>query len=250
LSCSDWHLDERANHHAPCIVLDWDSDFFGFRVARVVENRLTADKIGSILNWCAAHRIRCLYFLARSDDLITLRLAEDNRFRFVDLRTTFERSLDHISQAVPGIRLARPDDVPPLTEIARLSHRDSRFYCDTNFSREKCDVLFETWIKKSILGSANAVLVAESGSGPVGYISCNWKQGMGEISLIAVAEQARGAGVGGRLVQSSLRLFHENGLTRVSVVTQGRNVAAQRLYQRQGFLTTSVELWYHAWFPE
>jgi ribosomal protein S18 acetylase RimI-like enzyme len=33
----------------------------------------------------------------------------------------------------------------------------------------------------------------------------------------------------------------------VSVVTQGRNVAAQRLYQRAGFVTASTQLWYHRW---
>jgi len=33
------------------------------------------------------------------------------------------------------------------------------------------------------------------------------------------------------------------------VVTQGRNLAAQRLYQRNGFVTASLQLWYHRWFP-
>ena len=35
----------------------------------------------------------------------------------------------------------------------------------------------------------------------------------------------------------------------MKVVTQGRNIAGQRLYQRCGFLTRSVELWYHKWYP-
>jgi len=30
-------------------------------------------------------------------------------------------------------------------------------------------------------------------------------------------------------------------------VTQGSNIAAQRLYQRSGFLPKSVQLWYHFW---
>jgi hypothetical protein len=31
------------------------------------------------------------------------------------------------------------------------------------------------------------------------------------------------------------------------VVTQARNVPAQRLYQKCGFITRSVELWFHRW---
>jgi hypothetical protein len=34
----------------------------------------------------------------------------------------------------------------------------------------------------------------------------------------------------------------------VQVITQGRNYAAQRLYQRAGFVTRKTELWYHKWF--
>ena len=37
---------------------------------------------------------------------------------------------------------------------------------------------------------------------------------------------------------------------RVTVVTQGRNLAAQRLYQGNGFVTASLQLWYHRWFKK
>jgi hypothetical protein len=33
----------------------------------------------------------------------------------------------------------------------------------------------------------------------------------------------------------------------VRVVTQGRNVRAQRLYQAHGLLTRSIGLWFHRW---
>tara|TARA_Y100000031_G_C7967214_1_gene268715 strand:- start:160 stop:300 length:141 start_codon:yes stop_codon:yes gene_type:complete len=35
--------------------------------------------------------------------------------------------------------------------------------------------------------------------------------------------------------------------SKVFVVTQGRNYAAQRLYLNVGFLTKETELWYHKW---
>jgi dTDP-4-amino-4,6-dideoxy-D-galactose acyltransferase len=33
----------------------------------------------------------------------------------------------------------------------------------------------------------------------------------------------------------------------VTGATQGRNIVMQRLFQKCGFVTRSVELWYHRW---
>jgi ribosomal protein S18 acetylase RimI-like enzyme len=65
---------------------------------------------------------------------------------------------------------------------------------------------------------------------------------------VSVAADARGRSLGSALVEHSLRWFGERGMKDVSVVTQGRNAAAQRLYQRCGFITDSVQIWYHRWF--
>jgi ribosomal protein S18 acetylase RimI-like enzyme len=54
--------------------------------------------------------------------------------------------------------------------------------------------------------------------------------------------------LGRQLIDSSLEYFRQNGVERATVVTQGRNVDSHRLYERCGFLTQSVQLWYHCWF--
>jgi GNAT superfamily N-acetyltransferase len=68
--------------------------------------------------------------------------------------------------------------------------------------------------------------------------------------LMAVAEKAHGQGFGHDLVKASLWWFANQGATRVRVATQGRNIAAQRLYQACGFRTCAVHLWYHWWSPQ
>src|SRR5258706_472525 len=47
-----------------CQVLEWDSAFFGYRVARVRLARLDEASVASILAWCEAEAIDWLYFLA------------------------------------------------------------------------------------------------------------------------------------------------------------------------------------------
>jgi ribosomal protein S18 acetylase RimI-like enzyme len=69
----------------------------------------------------------------------------------------------------------------------------------------------------------------------------------GSRAAIGVGPAARGHGVGTALVEALLSWAGSRGAERVTVVTQGRNVAAQRLYQRCGFLTRSIHLWYHHW---
>ena len=234
----------------PCQFLDWDTAFFGFRIAKVNGSRLTRDGLARIEDWCAAERIRCLYLLADSDDPETMELAAGHGFRFIDIRTHFERPVEIQSHlAPPGIRPARPEDLPALAEIASRSHTDSRFYYDPHFPRERCDALYAIWIEKSCQGYANAVLVAERENKLAGYITCDWTGPTGQIGLIAVASWARGAGLGKTLVRSSLQLFQNNDVRTVNVVTQGRNIYSQRLYERCGFLLASVQIWYHQWFP-
>lgn len=253
-SSGDAHPQETRTPVDFCQYLEWDSEFFQRRIARVIGNRLSQEMIDPILNWCESRNINCLYFLADSDDSTTIRLAEDNAFRFVDIRMTLERRLEgsppfgeKISQVI--IRPFIAQDVPTLRAIAKSSYRDSRFFFDPNFPPALASALYETWITKSCNGYADAVLVAEIQAQPVGYISCHIsREGIGQIGLAGVSPDWEGNGIGKALLNASLGWFAGRGATRVVVVTQGRNYRALRLYEAGGFLTKAVQLWYHRWF--
>jgi dTDP-4-amino-4,6-dideoxy-D-galactose acyltransferase len=237
---------------APCRFLDWDSRFFGRRIGKVTVTRLERRTMDEIVAWRARYAIDCLYLLADPADPTTVRLAERQRFRLVDLRVTLARNVDRPPDSPDGgpavIRPFRPDDVPALRAIARISHRDSRFYHDGTFSPSQCGALYETWIENSCHGYADHVLVADVQDRAVGYVSCHLRDAaLGQIGLFAVASEAQGKRVGQSLAIGALRWFAGQRRREVSVVTQGRNAAAQRLYQRCGFLTSAVELWYHGW---
>ena len=73
----------------PCEILAWDTEFFGFRIARARGDTLTLAQVNHIDVWCERNGVRCLYFLSRSDDPGTTQLAEANRLRLVDIRITF-----------------------------------------------------------------------------------------------------------------------------------------------------------------
>ena len=234
-----------------CTYLEWDSEFFSRRIARANRRRLDPAALGALLDWCAANRIECLFFLADSDDAQTARLAEANQFLLAAVRMTFERKVGEpfVSPADAVVRSAREEDLGALRAIAKTGHRDTRFYFDQHFDRTKCDLLYEAWIENSFRGFAQDVLVAEIDQKPVGYITIHLRGDEAHIGLVGVAEGHQGVGLGSILVRHFLSWAARKGAERATVVTQGRNTRAQRLYQRNGFVTASFQLWYHRWFP-
>lgn len=238
-----------------CSILEWDSAFFGMTIARVNTYQLEVQTAAQIMDWCREKKVSCLYFLADSNHIETLRLAEKNGFYLTDIRMTYEHSthgLGNRYEPWPNIRLAVPEDLPALRAMTDSSYRDSRFYYDGHFSQENCDRLYETWIEKSLSGYAQAVLVMGEFGQPEGFVTCNTNmpEAKGQIGLVGVSRSARGRGVGQALMLESLHWFAVQGMASAEVVTQGRNIRAQRLYQKCGFATKEVKLWYHYWFGE
>ena len=232
---------------APCEFLDWDTQFWGLRIGRVRGDvRLSPERVDA---WCAEHAIRCLYLLADANDFETARLAEVAGFRLVDTRMTYARSVTDDACDGVGVRLAGDSDIPELRRIASTSYRNTRFYFDPCFPRHLCDELYATWIERSCRGYAAAVFVAAGAGGVEGYISCHLEPGAthGSIGLVGVDAAARGRGVAQRLIRHACGWFKSAGASRVTVVTQARNVDAQRVYQRSGFLVEDVGVWFHRW---
>jgi dTDP-4-amino-4,6-dideoxy-D-galactose acyltransferase len=134
--------------------------------------------------------------------------------------------------------------------MARKNHADSRFFFDPGFPREACEALYETWLRRSCEGYADAVFVVDLDDRPAGYVTCHAgrDETPGRIGLLGVGAAARGRGVGDGLLTAALDWLSERS-REVTVVTQGRNLAAQGLYHRHGFKPQSLELWYHWWRP-
>jgi dTDP-4-amino-4,6-dideoxy-D-galactose acyltransferase len=236
-------------HGAECRLLEWDSDFFGRRIGRVESRRLDARAIEQVRAFARAEKVDCLYYLVDAGDSESIRTAEAAGFRCADVRITRERSLDQVSSEMPsGVELFQEDDLTALQAIARSSHGASRFYYDLHFPRERCDALYEKWISNACTEKPESVLVVRRAGHAVGYLACETdSSAIGTIGLVAVAEGERGHQIGESLVRGSLSWFVGHDREYVRVVSQARNLAAARLYERLGFRTTAVEHWYHLW---
>jgi ribosomal protein S18 acetylase RimI-like enzyme len=238
-----------------CEILEWDSAFFGYRIARYQPPRCAPSDLSAMRSECAAGQIECVYILLDGSDNESINNLRETRASLVDIRVTFGADVrsaggpESVSRPAIRVRPAIGSDVPGLTHIATTSHRDTRFYADKHFASEQCDRLYEVWIENSCHGYADAVLVAEDRGGQLaGYVTCHkGAAATGHIGLFAVKEDARGRGIGRALLTASLTWFSNNGLTTMTVATQLRNAGALRIYGQAGLLISSVGLWFHLW---
>jgi ribosomal protein S18 acetylase RimI-like enzyme len=245
-------LDMTPWEHRP-----WDSEFFGIRIAQITGERATDDQLSATVAQASQASIDCLYFLADASDVETIRAAEGNGFELMDVRLTLERSTvtgaaePERAPAADGvvIRQARQEDLPVLKSLARISHRNTRFSIDTRFAAGRADDLYALWIERSVSGElSDAVHVVDVEGRARGYLTLSAGGAGATIGLVAVDPAHQGRGYGDWLLRSGLRWAMEKGLDRISVVTQGRNAASVRFYERAGFTTMLVQFWYHRWF--
>ena len=237
-------------------ILEWDSTFFGIKIGRVALNSAPPDVLAKAVEAADLGGIQCLYWLVPCNDPLSLQAAQACGFRLVDIRITLEtdlgeKPLDSFAAPYPDlqpVRLYVKEDLPAILTLARQSHRDSRFFFDGNFSEDKCAAMYAQWIQRGLTTRPDLIFVAGPHGQPTGYCVCDlWDDRTGNIGLIAVDPRWRETGLGTALVCAALRHFASAGMRWVTVVTQGRNMASQRLYQRCGFVTKSLQLWYHRW---
>lgn len=230
--------------------LDWDSEFFGKQIYRANVDRLDEAVVRRISTESRERGADCVYLLVDSEAMHQASLVENVGFRLMDARVTLgtELSESFRPESSPAVRHALEDDVADLEAIAAVSHTDSRFYADPRLAA-KAPELYRVWIAKSVRADEELVLVADVSGKAVGYFTAHrTSKDSGQIGLVGVGAEARGRGFGRALMQGALGWFREGGMHRVEVVTQARNLAAQRLYQRSGFVTKNVQLWFHKWF--
>ena len=237
-----------------CSRLPWDSNFWGFEVARLNRSKITPDDARSSIQWCETNKVRCLYFAADGTNAETLSTAAREGFAYVDTRIDLQISASALQTRKASSKLcfrkARTDDLPVLCSIARRAHTDTRFFKDPNFPHAQAAELYMKWLERDL--AEHAVLIAcesDSPSPALGYITClTADQDFGRIGLVGVAEAARNQGVGGALVEAGLQHFRDEGRPIIRVATQATNIPAMRLYESAGFKTQDVRIWFHRWF--
>jgi hypothetical protein len=225
--------------------LPWDSEFFAMPVA-TVPAPATAERVRAGAEAADREGIRCLTALVDAADTAGVVAAEEAGFRCYDIRVELERPVELGEAPESTVREATLADRPALEAVARERFAATRFFADPHFPRERAAGLYVAFLDRASRSDDRRTLVTRSAKG---FVVCvlDRSAGTGGIELIGVANGAESNGDGGRLMRAAHALFASEGLSRATVVTQGRNLPGQRLFQREGYRTCGVALWMHRW---
>ncbi|HEU0013704.1 MAG TPA: ribosomal protein S18-alanine N-acetyltransferase [Longimicrobium sp.] len=134
-------------------------------------------------------------------------------------------SLEHVARLAGWprwrIRPIREDDIPRVVEIEARC-----------FSTPWKDATFRGLMKRT----DTDVLVAELDGRVVGYAACWTVIDQSELGNVAVDPDARGAGVGGALVDAVVERVKERGAYECYLEVRESNGSAQSIYRQRGFI--------------
>ncbi|HBF38732.1 MAG TPA: hypothetical protein DDW50_15615 [Firmicutes bacterium] len=240
--------------------LDWDTEFFGMKMGRVVLPSILESMNFSELAWLhtleSARRLnfQFLYCPFNVDYPEVGAIIAGHGATIGDILVTFtldcfKGTLKHSPQR--KVKEALSNDLEGIIEIAAHSFRDSRFMKDPHFDKVKAEQFYPSWLQESF-ASGEKILVVKEEQQVLGFISLKAEsltQTM-VIRLIAVRGSERGKGVGQILIDQALHLAADQKYHFVQVGTQLTNTAAINLYEKNGFRIRDAKYRYHIWLDE
>ena len=227
----------------------WESEFFAKRIYQL-----------DLSQWDCVAFSRQLVDI--KPDLVAVKVsAQDNYivndlmlegFKLIDVAVSFKKNLikhRHDKMNQTKIAKAVQADLAPLMTLAQEAIVYSRF-SHPAFGAESKSRLYGEWVAQAVAGAFDDIcLVSKSGSVVEGFVTCrNQSHQSCRVGLIAVAEHARGMGLGRRLMIAAERYAAEQSATYLHVATQYANKAAMACYAGLGYQLDALDLWLY-WVP-
>ncbi len=228
----------------------------GFGVARVLLDDLTSAALAELLADARQQGLALLYLVASPADARSNASARQAGAWLADRKATFVLPVAAGLAQTPAAVTVQPTTewTACLEDLALQSGAYSRFRRDPRLPSSVFVGIYREWLRKSLSGElARQVLVGYASAGPggpkqpAGLLTLGSKHGRADVGLLAVAAEARGQGIGQRLVQAAQRQAALWEFDELQVVTQLENVLACRFYRRCGFVESAVEHVYHLW---
>lgn len=240
-------------------ILPWDSERFGFPVARVHSSVPPHALAGPAERMRAAGVVLAYY----SVDATVPEMAPDDARRLgatlIDTRVDF--ALPVAAEPERGAAIRAPqafvvESLPPgaispeLAALGREAGRYSRFRVDPRIEPAVFRAIYDAWLSRSVAREiADEVFVAEpaSGGAEVGLVTLAAHNRIATIGLLAVDQSVRGQGLGSTLFRAAVQWAAARKCAELRVATQTANQAACAMYTSLGCALRARTKTYHLW---
>lgn len=226
-------------------VLEWDSRFFGMRVAQVTVDGTTDSH--SLSEQLRRSDAKVIYVFVPSETAKRyVTVLERLEGRLYDRKVTYGKHIESISGVPDPMISAAATESESLLQLAYASGHLSRFFLDPLF-KPQFKALYGEWLRKSLRDSNAKVFTVSDSQSIQGMVTTSVENGIGRIGLIAIDERCRGQGLGMRLLRHCESYYDSQGVRTCKVVTQGSNTVACKLYEKAGYSIEDEQDVWHVW---
>ncbi|WZL88699.1 GNAT family N-acetyltransferase [Salinimicrobium sp. 3283s] len=229
-------------------ILEWDSQFFGFNVAKVKKDLLLKNPdTPKLFETLDSQKVKLAYSINSSE----LFNASQNLYeiKYIVKRIPLQKKVEKVYPIHPNINLYEERTVDPsLIKLAQLAGRQGRFGQDPNIPLELCDKIFESYIVNSVNKKmASHILTYRVEGEIVGFATIDIREDKGYTPLFAVNRAFEGKGISFALMRAAETILKEENCPIAVGGTQKLNVKALKVYQRFGLIPQEPEYVYHLW---
>jgi dTDP-4-amino-4,6-dideoxy-D-galactose acyltransferase len=232
-------------------ILNWDTNFFGYRIASVNAQNMTRSDLKNIIKQLKSENFRLAYCFVDPGDLVSNSSMKETSVFLADEKVTFHRSLKDrtTSGSIENIEPYKLNFVTDKLKLLALQSGEySRFRLDPQLKNGEFEKLYTEWIEKSVSKAiSDEILIFSDNNSLDGFITLSVRGQVGSIGLVAVDEEVRGKSIGKKLLSASFGYFADKGADRAEVVTQLGNAGACGFYKSCGFEIKNIVNIYHLW---
>jgi len=237
-------------------LIPWDSELFGFPCWDVRPGREALSALAEVLSGfvaeCKAVGECLLVAKVPTRDVAMSRLLAACGFYVVETLLEIALPLARLapSTAVARgamLRLATPDELNTILDIAGSAFHDDRFHLDPTLPSEKADQRYRGWVERGYASGEPVFVYEDTRRGRIlgFYHIRELPDSAVDLSLAAVHPSCQGAGIGALMYQAVLeeccRRGYQTAVTRISA----GNLPVANLFFRLGFSIRETTLTFH-----
>lgn len=233
--------------------LDWDTDFFKVKSARIyLQQELSFKDVEDIKKYIMENEYKFVTIEnTNNNDSNNMMIQNFDNVFLVDVNIQYSKQLAYNENTIPNSCIQIKNNLEEnqqIIHIAQNAFTYSRFKNDKNLNVQK-DKVYVEWTKNSFNKSDKYFCYFVNENKVLGYIlfSIDKNREFIFLELIAVDNKVTRKGIGQQLILELEKFALLNGVNSINVGTQLNNLQAQNFYEKNGFKHKSNHSIYHWW---